>query len=330
MTCHVRRSINIKQTPMTPPIFNGVIPWEDEPSAAGIATVRNPSGHWQEFSSGNEQQYDQYMDTDNCTGFSFTRVTEAFINRLISLQLLSASTLLFLSQNGYLNGQGKVEFSERALGAMAGTTQNGNSFPNVYNAASTKGLIPNSKWSWDYNQEKDYPTYYAIPPADLLALGQQFLNHFTFDKQPIAKADMDACLPISPLWIAIPVCDWSSATPQYDGHSTVMQHAVNIDQHTPAGFQIEDDYNPYIKTLSPDYFIPAIWNVTVMPKEQNMYLASDHGTVYLVAGVHNKTKIGIADTDSLALFGDEPIIPEDTSAIPQTTTLSKGFSVHNK
>jgi len=61
-----------------------------------------------------------------------------------------------------------------------------------------------------------------------------------------------------------------------------------------------------------------------------MHLAKDNGTVYLVAGVDQKVKIGIADQESLALFGDEPILNEDTSAIPETQTLTTGFSIHKK
>lgn len=61
-----------------------------------------------------------------------------------------------------------------------------------------------------------------------------------------------------------------------------------------------------------------------------MHLAKDNGTVYLIAGVNNKVKIGIADEASLALFGDEPVIEENTSAIPDTKTITTGFSIHNK
>lgn len=61
-----------------------------------------------------------------------------------------------------------------------------------------------------------------------------------------------------------------------------------------------------------------------------MHLAKDNGTVYLVAGIDQKVKIGIADQESLALFGDEPILNEDTTTIPETLTLTSGFSVHKK
>lgn len=70
---------------------------------------------------------------------------------------------------------------------------------------------------------------------------------------------------------------------------------------------------------------------TLIPKgTTSMHLAKDNGTVYLIAGVNTKVKIGIADPESLFLFGDEPIQNEDTSAIPETKTLTTGFSIHNK
>lgn len=66
-------------------------------------------------------------------------------------------------------------------------------------------------------------------------------------------------------------------------------------------------------------------------KEQSMHLANDNGTIYLISGSSHKTKLGIADIDTLLeVFSDEPIIEEDTSHIPETHTLGKGFIINKK
>ena len=62
-----------------------------------------------------------------------------------------------------------------------------------------------------------------------------------------------------------------------------------------------------------------------------MQLINDKGTVYLVAGKQKKVKTGISDPEILtALFGDEIAEPGDTSSIPETQTLAKGFVIHQK
>jgi len=63
-------------------------------------------------------------------------------------------------------------------------------------------------------------------------------------------------------------------------------------------------------------------------KDTSMHLAKDNGTVYLVSGINQKTKLGISDPETEALFGDEPIVDEDTSSIPQGYTLAKGFIIN--
>lgn len=65
-------------------------------------------------------------------------------------------------------------------------------------------------------------------------------------------------------------------------------------------------------------------------KGDTMQLIKDQGVVYLVAGVNNKVKLGIADMETVALFGDEPITETGTSEIPETYTISKGFILNKK
>ncbi len=61
-----------------------------------------------------------------------------------------------------------------------------------------------------------------------------------------------------------------------------------------------------------------------------MQLVNDNGTVYIVAGNQDKRKIGIADQETLGLFGDESQTQMDTSDIKEYQTISKGFVINNK
>ena len=69
---------------------------------------------------------------------------------------------------------------------------------------------------------------------------------------------------------------------------------------------------------------------TLIPKGKTMKLVKDKGTVYIVSGNNDKRKIGIADEETLGLFGDEPQEEMDTTGIPEYQTISKGFVINNK
>lgn len=68
------------------------------------------------------------------------------------------------------------------------------------------------------------------------------------------------------------------------------------------------------------------------PQEQHtMQLINDNGTIYLVAGINQKVKTGIANLEVLSsLFGDEPVVNGNVGMIPETQTLSPGFLIHKK
>lgn len=61
-----------------------------------------------------------------------------------------------------------------------------------------------------------------------------------------------------------------------------------------------------------------------------MELVNDKGTIYIISGNKDKRKIGIADLESLGLFGDEPQEPMDTKNIPQYNTIKNGTSIIKK
>jgi hypothetical protein len=84
--------------------------------------------------------------------------------------------------------------------------------------------------------------------------------------------------------------------------------------------------NGYGGGLNPQSFLPTTF--PTMESKPHMELRRENGTVFIVAGVQNKVKLGIADPETLALFGDEPINDGSTAGIPQTHTISTGFVLH--
>lgn len=67
-----------------------------------------------------------------------------------------------------------------------------------------------------------------------------------------------------------------------------------------------------------------------LTKGNSMKLVNDNGTVYLVAGVNSKVKIGITDGATLSIFGDEPVENGSTAGIPETKVIGQGYVINNK
>lgn len=85
---------------------------------------------------------------------------------------------------------------------------------------------------------------------------------------------------------------------------------------------IKEDYFLQNQTFNPWVLIPR--------KEETMKLINDNGTIYIVGGINNKFKIGVADPETLALFGDEPVESGSLADIPESYTISKGFILNKK
>lgn len=69
---------------------------------------------------------------------------------------------------------------------------------------------------------------------------------------------------------------------------------------------------------------------TLIPKNKDtMKLVKENGTVFITAGVNNKVKLGIADMETLALFGDEPVI-DGVAEGTHSWTVSKGFILNKE
>jgi hypothetical protein len=84
-------------------------------------------------------------------------------------------------------------------------------------------------------------------------------------------------------------------------HIDISKHAINL--------------NKTSNFINPEKFS---WG-----DEENMKLVNDKGTIFLITGNRDKRKIGIADLESLGIFGDEDQVYMDTKGIPEYQTIVK-------
>jgi hypothetical protein len=243
----------------------------------------NPSGDWAGFVPNGERQSDaKGFDTNDCTGFGYTNAVETRINFLIRNKLLSVSAMKFLTDNGYLDPNGEPNFSDRALGSMAGTTQAGNSMGKVAETARTKGLVPESKWTWDRTLPMTAEQYYEPVPQELLDLALEFLSYFELPYEWCTGTADD--FRHAPLYVGLCTCDgWNTPPVQACNQGNATNHAVCQVNASP---EIYDSYPPYLKQLAGGYPIPYKMKVLVAPKGQTMlgFKKTGDATVYVPVG----------------------------------------------
>jgi hypothetical protein len=294
----------------------------------------NLSGDWSPYIPTFEDQFDykNKYDTMNCTGFSLTNVIEMWLDFYIQTGRMLVGHMQFLQDNGYLDANGKVNLSERALGVMAGTGANGNYLQTVVQAARTYGLAPDSAWAWDHNKQVTIAEYYSPLPDAVWQIAAKFRDLFEIQYHWLNSGvnSIAEALQESPLWVALCTCPgWNNPPVQWCG-VTDANHAVSlIKDDLKDNPVILDHYTPYIKQLALNYGIPWLMQVFVVIKDTSMITLEKtlDGTIYL--NLNGKASIGIADMNAESIFAAAGITPSDVKAVPaQSHTLASGIILH--
>lgn len=226
---------------------------------------RNSTANWFQFFSSPDKQSFPWGDTEGCV--SFSAVHHLFctqVNWMIANNLLPQSTLDFLNLHGYIQDN-KIRFSERYIVVRSGTTSQGNSVQNVFQAIRKFGLVPYSLCPNEGPISRDQ--YFTIPD-NCDAIGKQFLTYFTASWQQIPAPLISKYLIQAPILILTPVCaGWSTDNPVKTCDQPV-QHATAVYAINNYAYEIEDQYAPFEKVLARDYPIPYAHQLIVYPVPQ--------------------------------------------------------------
>ena len=265
----------------------GVIIKEPSPERIGavltLPTITNSSSNWMPYECDGEWQEDMTIDwdTEACMTFTATNTIATYLNWLISTNQILPAQLEFLQNNGYIGADGKVSLSPRFNAALNGTTTNGNDFENVWDELPVDGVVPNSAWpmpvaEMNANPSNAWSLYYQAPPANVVALGKQFLTFFNITSRWLVSDGNGATqqqylewLQIAPIHLAIEVCNnWNVATP-IQGCGAGAQHGVQLSYLTVGGVNnILDHYVPFDKELAENYSLSYAFQgwVTQIPQ----------------------------------------------------------------
>lgn len=172
--------------------------------------VRLESGDWRPYLVLEEHQYSQNTDTMACVSFSCNNDLEI--------------------QNKFLGND--VNFSDRFLAKMSGTTPEGNYLDKVAETAKNIGLVKEEEWPEPLNYT--WSSYYAAIPQEVI--NKAIKQDIQYENIPKYKDNLIYHLKQAPIQITIPE--------PHPNHAVVL---VAIVGDTAYYF---DTYSPYLKTIN--------------------------------------------------------------------------------
>lgn len=240
--------------------------------------VRIPDGNWYPYFGHYENQKWGAYDTDSCWALSAINCLEDELEWLWKNGQFGQEAKDFFTKNGYIDADGDFSLSERHLEIMSGMRDNGNNQMNAWILMQQWGAIPRSMLVYTQEEAQKCPNREAFLTdyfdesyitTEMYTLGQEFLKYVNLSRQWIgtpwttpSKDILRAALKQAPLQIGVPVpkgiSKWNSPFIQYDG-GTTADHAIELYAIDDNGeYLIFDQYEPHIKTLSSDYYIPFV------------------------------------------------------------------------
>jgi len=232
------------------------------------------------------QRYGNY-DTSDCWCFSGAEILETRLEMLEKLGLIPQETIDWAQANGYKDADGDWYISRRWIAILSNVRDQGNYQLNFWGLASVLGVIPNAMLPYSQQQayqkvsrndfNNDYYNGGVITP-EMQALGKEFLKRFKIQAENISggfmkniDVSLKTYLKEGSLQIGIPVPQdgtWNKQNIDYPTKRYNADHAVELYKYDPTQkypFYIYDSYEPHLKQLSSDYYIPIITRVAITP-----------------------------------------------------------------
>lgn len=272
----------IRQNELFPGQNTGFIPAGPGPRSwvagleSGAAVVENnqsadwrpylPTGEWQtDIFSQDGKNYN--LDFLDCVSFSANQVLQTFGDLAFKNSLWGAETMAWLAQNGYIDSNGHLNFSDRFTAKLSNTTKNGNTLEAVWDSIRANGLVPESRWAnpvaeVEANPGAYWEIYYKDVPTDVIALGKEFASRFmvayewlAFENRPLTDTQYSDALKIAPIQIATAVCPPWNTSDVLNGCGEGAAHATMLTYVEPGtGIKwIFDHYVPFQKRFADNY-----------------------------------------------------------------------------
>lgn len=189
---------------------------------------------WTPYQPLGENQYSNNADYMACVSYSFCHCLETMIK--------------------YHTGQ-TVDLSERFLAKVSGTTQQGNTWNNVYQAALKYGVPLQA--DWDVPLNATWEEFYADIPQEVYDKAKWLINQYDLTSKPVDSSQVSNALSQGPLQVFIEL-----------GHPYHAQELVNLttvfDSYGPPFNKPVKSVNNYFQIL----LTPKMQTLTAKEVEQ--------------------------------------------------------------
>lgn len=232
------------------------------------------------------QRYGNF-DTNDCWDFSACEVAETRLEMFWKMNLIPQESKDWLTKNGYIDSDGDFYLSRRWVAILSGVRDSGNVQIDFWNVASVAGLIPNSLLPYNpkdalaWIDKEQFNNDYFNPNVitkEMEQMGLEFLKRFKIMAENLSGGYLDdistvlqTYLKEGTLQIGHPVPQdgsWNQTNVLQPKGRTVADHATELykfDQLSSYPFDIYDSYEPHLKKLSRNYYIPLITRVSIVP-----------------------------------------------------------------
>lgn len=273
------------------PKANIIKPRKNTDFVKGILTtipyeiIREDADWSEDFGTYEPQRYGIW-DSNSCWCLSGINGIEDQCDLFKRLGKFPIQYLNWFKDNGYLDENDNFAFSERYIEILSGVKSNGNFQWTFWELVNTHGLLPRKDLNYmisvpqESSRQAFDAKYFdkslitetmrakALKALDYIQISYQWIGEYP-GKMP-SLDDIRHALKQSPLQIGVPVCidTWNYGKVKYCG-SKEADHAVELYKIGDDGtFYIFDQYEPHLKTLSSDYYIPYITQgvVSIVPE----------------------------------------------------------------
>lgn len=200
-----------------------------------------------------ETQATNTSDTYDCATRGPINVYASLYTYGYQKKIFSAENRKWLEENGYVK-DGKIDFSDRFIAILSGTTRKGNSLKAPLDCIHNKGLIP--KWMFPLDKSLTFEQYYDSSKITqgMLDLGEEFIRRFENNYEQVYPVHFGEVLKDD--YIDVAAYAWPTpVNGVYHRTNWPMNHCFvlwNVPKFL-AFDNYEESPGDFIKQLAPDY-----------------------------------------------------------------------------
>jgi len=193
------------------------------------STGLQPDGDWEKYVPTHEAQFNDTLDSMSCVSFGTTNAIETLIKRVFGLD---------------------VNYSDRALSKMSGTTEQGNSPKKVADTIRKQGLVPEMEWPFT-SDIKTFAEFMAELPQRIKILAASWVAEYVLHYEVVNThpAVLKEALKHSPLGVSNNLFRNADGTYSKPKGQRDLHWATLIGEFDKDHWKLLDHYPPYLKKV---------------------------------------------------------------------------------